>query len=168
MWSTEVTEVTDAKTEALRLPRRRRLDCHRRLVRSTEVTEVTDAKANGLRVPRRSQRDLHRQLLQVMAEVRSTEMTEVTEAKMEALRLPLRRRLDCRGGGASTATVDCCRCRKRSCFDGGRTGGRRRDRGASTADAVTPRLPPPAVGGDDGCAIDRGDGGGWQTQTVSR
>ena len=47
--STEVTEVTDAKAEALRLPRRRRLNCHRQLpevmteVRWTEVTtELAD------------------------------------------------------------------------------------------------------------------------------
>ena len=70
-----VTKVTDA--EALRLPRRRRLECHHQLlevmteVRWTEVTEVTDVNAEVLRLPMRRRLNCHRQLLEVMTEVHS-------------------------------------------------------------------------------------------------
>ena len=42
-------------------------------------------------------------------------------------------------------------------MDIGDGGDRRRDKGAPTAEAAMPRLPPSAAGGDDGGAMDRGD-----------
>ena len=112
-----VTKVTDLDsvvvTEALRLPRWRRLDCHHQLpevmteVRSIQMTELADLDSvemtEALRLPRRQRSDCHRQLSEVMTEVRSTEVTAVADTdsvKVTELEPPV-------AGGSDASTAVC-------------------------------------------------------------